>query len=82
MRIARGEIFYRSMTKLSNGKWIELVTDYSKSEVRRLTEEMGIKSYEVEMLRKGEETGDYAGDFVLDVDKYRYDEDLAQYLLV
>lgn len=70
------------MTKLSNGKWIELVTDYSKSEVRRLTEEMGIKSYEVEMLRKGEETGDYAGDFVLDVDKYRYDEDLAQYLLV
>ena len=70
------------MTKLSNGKCIELVTDYSKSEVKRLTEEMGIKSYEIEMLRKGEETGDYAGDFVLDVDKYRYDEDLAQYLLV
>lgn len=74
----RKQIYYETLVVLSNGSRVGLVKGPSIDYVRKLTEETGIKTYEVEIL----ERGDCYGDKLLYVDKYRYDEDLARYLLV
>ena len=77
-KIMRKQIYYETLVVLSNGSRVGLVKGPSIDYVRKLTEETGIKAYEVEVL----ECGDCYGDKVLGFEKYRYDEDLAQYLLV